>query len=500
MQMVKGISRWVKHPAILAILISGAIGLLIANSPVPALAYDDWVEIDCNDNPVTEGDTFRLHIESVQPYLYAKETIKVHWTTIPGTTDESDYSPLHNEGQASNSSQTEDSRMGRTFYTTEDSHSEFTETFRVRADNAASDGQGAGACTIEIEDDDGPGAATTWVEGVPDNHGVLYTLTDSEESYAGTYHLGETIQIKQQFTEDVRVQGEDINIGLRFGTTDEYVERTATYESGSNTDTLTFEYQVAAGDLDQDGLVVADSNYTGNGAIVTVANGGSVNGTYLGASVGITHKVNGGPYVKEFSISSTPADGAIYRLGEEVDVEAIFDRSVQVDGTPSVRLQIGAGDDAWVEAAYSSGSDSDTLLFQYTVQANDVDPDGITLEPGYVDSEGDTHGVAADGTITSTEDSYAMDSFHSGLDDQSEHLVDGRPYITGVFHLLNARKRRSLSLQGDGGYIPDFRPGGVGNRPSQHRCLGRRNRRWQGGDGQVLVWFLNQHPYIWLHR
>ena len=140
--------------------------------------------------------------------------------------------------------------MGRTLNTTEDSHSEFTETFKVRADNAATDGEGAGECTFEITDDDGPGAATTCMEGVPANHGEQYTGADSEPTMAGTYHIGETIQIKPKFIEAVRVPRGDISLRLRLGTADDYVERSAAYASGSDSDTLTFEYQVGAGDLD----------------------------------------------------------------------------------------------------------------------------------------------------------------------------------------------------------------------------------------------------------
>ena len=424
--------RLIKNPLWIAILIIGVTGLILSNFHSPALAFDKSLEIDCIEDPVAEGDTFTLHIESVEPNVSDKETMKVLWSTVGQTADESDYSPLDQQEQTSTSSETEASRMGRTLNTTEDSHSEFTEAFKVRADNAATDGEGAGECTIEITDDDGPGAATTWVEGVPANHGEQYTGADSEPTMAGTYHIGETIQIKQKFTEAVRVQRGDISLRLRLGTADDYVERTAAYAGGSDSDTLTFEYQVAAGDMDRDGLVVADSSYGGPGTLVTKADGSAVNTNYLGTSPGITHKVNGGPYVKEIKISSTPAEGETYRMGETIEVSALFDRSVTVNGTSQVRLQIGEGDGSWVDADYSSGSDSDTLLFQYTVQANEVDSDGVAVEPGYVDSEGETHGMAADGAISDTADSYDMDPFHGGLDDQSAHRVDGRPYITDV--------------------------------------------------------------------
>ena len=190
---------------ILALLMgAGLFGLLLAQGPSSALAYDDYLDIDCKDDPVSEGDTFRIHIVSTQPYLYDKETMKVSWTTYPRTADETDYSPLHHVGQASNSSQTDDSRMGRTFYTTEDEHSEFTEEFRVCADNASSLGTGAGACTIEIEDNDGTAADLEHEGFEAADHkvdGVAPTFETAEISEDGT-------KVTIAFTEDVDVSSQ----------------------------------------------------------------------------------------------------------------------------------------------------------------------------------------------------------------------------------------------------------------------------------------------------
>ena len=47
---------------------------------------------------------------------------------------------MNHEGQASNGFQSDEGRMGRTFYTTGDVYSEEDETFTVRADNASSAG------------------------------------------------------------------------------------------------------------------------------------------------------------------------------------------------------------------------------------------------------------------------------------------------------------------------------------------------------------------------
>ena len=112
------------HPIILIALVGLASLFVWVWDVEHAAAYYDSVSIKCNTNPVTEGNSFRLYIESNQPALEVKETFKVYWTTSNGSADESDYTPLDNVGQASNASQTRDGRMGRTFHTTEDDYPE----------------------------------------------------------------------------------------------------------------------------------------------------------------------------------------------------------------------------------------------------------------------------------------------------------------------------------------------------------------------------------------
>ena len=107
-------------------------------------------------------------------------------------------------------------------YATEDIYFELTEYFNVRAANAESSGRGAGTCSIAIEDDDGAGAFKTWIDSTPSGD------TDDDKCFAG-----ETIVVKQQFTENVVVQGADVNVGLQLGNRNNYVRRGAAYKSGS---------------------------------------------------------------------------------------------------------------------------------------------------------------------------------------------------------------------------------------------------------------------------
>ena len=70
-----------------------------------------------------------------------------------------------------------------------------------------------------------------------------------------------------------------------------------------------------------------------------------------------------------------PVDGT-YALGQFLDFPVSFDKTVVVGGVPQLPLQIGTNARS---ANYHSGSGSATLVFRYTVVANDTDSDGVAL-------------------------------------------------------------------------------------------------------------------------
>src|SRR5690606_3307361 len=73
---------------------------------------------------------------------------------------------------------------------------------------------------------------------------------------------------------------------------------------------------------------------------------------------------------------TVPANGT-YRAGQNLDFTVNVSESVTVTGTPQLSLTIGA---ASVNATYNAGGSTATaLLFRYTVQAGDVDANGIDV-------------------------------------------------------------------------------------------------------------------------
>ncbi len=413
------------------ILVALAVATAMAvQGPSPAWAYTEQLDIECNDNPVSEGDTFRLHMVksggvSGKPVSVRKETMKVYWTTESDTADESDYSPLDHEGQASNSFQSWNGRMGRTFHTTEDDLSELTEEFTVVAENAdSSEDATGGECTIRIADDDGPGSYATQIIGEP---------------ASGTYRRGDVIVFRVLFTDDVVVTGVP-TLGLHVGDgTGDEPNRNATYRDSSfdfvsGQSTLFFRYQVGPGDLDPDGISVVSGEFGGTGEIVGRWISADLNRKYHGLAGGARQKVLGQTHVTNVSMASTPEHGNTYRRGENIEVAVRFSDDVKVNGSVYLRLKVGDGPGFLKQAPYHRGSGTDTLVFRYPVNAIDLDATGITVAPGTVSDSGERNGILGSGSVVHVRrgTEYPVDITYDALIDQAGHKVDGRAYVKSV--------------------------------------------------------------------
>ena len=84
----------------------------------------------------------------------------------------------------------------------------------------------------------------------------------------------------------------------------------------------------------------------------------------------------GAPVVNSVAITSTPATGDTYVLGETIAVRVGFDQSVTVTGTPQLALTVGS---QTRQAAYAAGTGTAQLTFRYPVQAGDADGNGIAI-------------------------------------------------------------------------------------------------------------------------
>ena len=125
----------------------------------------------------------------------------------------------------------------------------------------------------------------------------------------------------------------------------------------------------------------------------------------------------GPPTVNDVAVTSTPASGTTYYLaGEVIEFTVTFSAPVTVTGTPKFAFRLGA---ATRQAAYASGSDSVALVFARTVQAGEVDRNGISWNALALALDG--------GTITQTGATTAASLTHAAQAPLEGHRVDAAP-------------------------------------------------------------------------
>ena len=125
----------------------------------------------------------------------------------------------------------------------------------------------------------------------------------------------------------------------------------------------------------------------------------------------------GPPTVTDVAVTSTPASGTTYYLaGEVIEFTVTFSAPVTVTGTPKFAFRLGA---ATRQAAYASGSDSAALVFARTVQAGEVDRNGISWNAIALALDG--------GTITQTGATTAARLTHAAQASLEGHRVDAAP-------------------------------------------------------------------------
>ena len=125
----------------------------------------------------------------------------------------------------------------------------------------------------------------------------------------------------------------------------------------------------------------------------------------------------GPPTVNDVAVTSTPASGNTYYLaGEVIEFTVTFSAPVTVTGTPKFAFRLGA---ATRQAAYASGSESAALVFARTVQAGEVDRNGISWNAIALALDG--------GTITQTGATTAASLTHAEQASLEGHRVDAAP-------------------------------------------------------------------------
>ena len=258
----------------------------------------------------------------------------------------------------------------------------------------------------------------------------------SEPGVNDTYGLGDTIEVAVTFSEAVTITGAP---RLKIKMDPDDGEEWANYDSGSGTDTLTFVYTVVEPNTSPQGIaVLAHSLELSGGQIQTTASGENAHLAHPWLAHDPAHKVDwrrppkGVPQVTGVAVTSDPGSDDTYALGDTIRVTLTFSDAADVDttgGKPRLKIKM-APDSGEKWAAYSGGSGTTTLTFDYTVAEPNQSTTGIAVLGNTLALNG--------GKIRSTSTQRDALLKHAGLDHNTDHLVDwqlrepGAPLVTGV--------------------------------------------------------------------
>ena len=279
-----------------------------------------------------------------------------------------------------------------------------------------------------------------------------------------TYRAGETIRMRFEINGKVQVP-DDENIHIHWDDADgESHWREAAYNTELSTAFRpVYDYTVKAGDpkgsqirvandlgdmvgVRTDGWVTETTpqfsatwlqNYEQQQGTMTDPVYFGVDGTPKVTEVGISDAYN--PAIGHYVVTDTNAsphfvfidDSTTYREGDDIVVYAKFNQEVDVDGQVGMSIRVGSPN-SWRGAWYLSGSGTDTLLFKYTVKASDRDTDGIGVDSGGIDNNGNRYGFTGSGTITAKGGSTLASPSYSGFRNNADTKVDGRPIAVQI--------------------------------------------------------------------
>ena len=119
------------------------------------------------------------------------------------------------------------------------------------------------------------------------------------------------------------------------------------------------------------------------------------------------------PEVESLAVSSNPGSDQTYAAGDEIEVTVTFNETVEVEGTPQLRLRVGTRTRT---AGYLSGTGTAALVFNYEVADGDEDTGGVSANAGRI--------ALNRGTIED-EAENAAELDHEAVAPQAEHKVDG---------------------------------------------------------------------------
>ncbi|MED5228037.1 MAG: hypothetical protein VYA36_01425, partial [Pseudomonadota bacterium] len=215
--------------------------------------------------------------------------------------------------------------------------------------------------------------------------------------------------------------------------------RTATYASGGDNSTaMVFRYMIQDGDTDSNGISIRSDALALNSSTIRDAALNNAILTLIARSDNDDYIVDTTPPTVS-SVAITSATNKQYDFVNATDVVSVtatfsetFPSAVIVDnasGNPTLPMVVGSTNRP---AGYTSGSNTNasgnaSLVFQYTIQSGDTDPDGISIEANVL--------ALNSGTIMDRAGNFATDLTHSAVDDNSSVKVDTTPPSVTTFEM-----------------------------------------------------------------
>ena len=150
--------------------------------------------------------------------------------------------------------------------------------------------------------------------------------------------------------------------------------------------------------------------------------------TYLFLSSAVADVLS--PTVASLAISdATGIENNRLNTNDVLSVIATFSEPVTVTGTPQLSLIVGSG--SRIATHNASASNAEKVKFEYTIQANDTDTDGISIGANALS-------LNNNGTIKDTAGNDAVLT-HDSVADNSNYLVDtSQPDIFSTSPIANA--------------------------------------------------------------
>ena len=119
------------------------------------------------------------------------------------------------------------------------------------------------------------------------------------------------------------------------------------------------------------------------------------------------------PAVTSLAIVSNPGSDQTYAMGDGIEVRVQFSETVEVEGTPRLRLRVG---NRTRTAGYLRGTGTAAPVFGYEVAEGDEASDGVSVNAGR---------IALNGGTIEDEAENAADLDHGAVAAQAGHQVDG---------------------------------------------------------------------------